>query len=604
MKKWLGLWGFIVFFALETYAVQEFETVVKDIQFNSSSRIVIDKEEIEKSHAKNVTTLLAEQANISIVVSNFTPSSIYLRGGDSSHVLILVDGVPFYDASTIQRTINLNSLDIKSVQKIEIIKGSQSVLYGGQALSGVIKIDTIPKELKNSGYLMNMAGTQRQTESAGGAIIHTGDQTAVVVRASTSQKDSSSPVMDSHKKYPTRLDTGELGYINRNQPLNYLLKVQTSFDKTDIPTTAFPAYNAADADHFETSTYQLNYTGYFSIPDSYLKPALSISSQQSARLFEQSFVDSGGFPTKQDYRGDLLALRYEMTALDFEKYFNLRMGGSFNKEKMIYKDADVLKSDDATEFEGIFVKAQTQAIDHVNLEAGVRSDFNQGKNQIDTYQAGVSLFEDFKIEYSTGFKQPSLFQLFSAYGNADLKPEKSRGFSATLDHQFSNRIFASYTYFENRFENLIVIRGSPQKYENVDSSETKGHEFSFAYVDASRGTTYNMNVGYQEPYDRSQKTWLVRRPLRTASAKIRQEFGKLGVGAGIIHNGSRRDRTGSTSYGTLVSYTLFNLTADYQLNDQVFLFSRVENIGNIHYESSYGFYDEGVNALAGVQIGF
>ena len=65
------------------YAAQEFETVVKETKFNSSSRVIIDKEEIEKSRVKNVTTLLATQANINIIPSNFTPSSIFLRGGDS-----------------------------------------------------------------------------------------------------------------------------------------------------------------------------------------------------------------------------------------------------------------------------------------------------------------------------------------------------------------------------------------------------------------------------------------------------------------------------------------------------------------------------------------
>lgn len=591
-------------FTLKTQAVQEFETVVKDIQFNSSSRIVIDKKEIEKSRAKSLTSLLAAQANISIAQSNFTPSSIYLRGGDSSHVLILVDGVPFYDASTVQRTINLNSLDIKSVQRIEVIKGSQSVLYGGQALSGVIKIETIPQDLKNAGYAVGQAGNHSQAGAAVGLTANTGDQSAVIMRGSYSQKIAASPVLDSNKTYPTRLGSGELGYINRNTPLNYLFKIQTSFDRTLIATTAFPAYSAADADEFKTSTYQLNYTGFFSIPDSVFKPTLSASVQQSARLFEQSFADSGGFPTKQDYKGDLLALRFEVSPLNNE-LLSLRVGANFNQEKMVYRDADILKSDDVTEFEGFFGKIQNVAFSKaLLLEAGVRSDYNKMKSEITTYQVGATVLEEFKIEYSTGFKQPSLFQLFSAYGNSELRPEKSTSFSASLDHAFSDSFSASYTYFANRFENLIVIRGTPQKYENVDSSETQGHEISLIYNDQARGTTYNLNAGYQEPKDKSQKTWLVRRPLRTASFKVRQEFEKLGLGAEVIHNGSRRDRTGAASYGTLVSYTILNLIGDYKLTEQTSLFSRVQNVADHHYESSYGFYDEGIQAQVGAQVDF
>jgi iron complex outermembrane receptor protein len=603
MRKWVFLAWFCAFFPLKTWAV-EFETVVKDIQFNSSSRIVIDKDEIEKSHARSLTTLLATQANVSIVQSNFTPTSIYIRGGDSSHVLILVDGVPFYDASSIQRTINLNSIDIKSVQKIEVIKGSQSVLYGGQALSGVIKIETVPKDLKSAGYGLAQGGNFHQEAVAAGGTLNLRDESALVIRGSYSQKDAASPVLDSKYFYPTHLGTAELGYINRNQDLQYLLKAQTSFDKTFIATTAFPAYSAADTNNFETSTYQMNYTGYFSIPSSWLKPTLSVSAQQSARMFEQNAFDGGGFATKQDYKGNLLALRYEMNALDLDRLLNLRIGATFNQEKMVYRSDDVMQSDDATEFEGFFAKAQSRAVENFNFEAGLRSDFNQMKNRTDTYQIGVTAYEDLKFEYSTGFKQPSLFQLFSAYGNTNLKPERSTSYSANVDHKFSDGFFVSYTYFVTRFENLIVIRGSPQIYENVDSSNTKGHELEFVVRDEPHGTTYTANIGYQEPYDTSQGTWLVRRPLRTVSVKVRQEFEKLGLGAELIHNGSRRDRTGATTYGTLASYTLLNLIADYQFNSKINFFARVQNVADHHYESSYGFYDEGLNAQAGVGVDF
>jgi iron complex outermembrane receptor protein/vitamin B12 transporter len=584
--------------------IQEFETVVKETQFNSSSRIVIDQEEIQKSHAKTLTSLLASQANISIAQSNFTPTSIYLRGGDSSHVLILIDGVPFYDASTIQRTINLNSIDIKSVQKIEVIKGSQSVIYGGQALSGVIKIETIPKELKNEGQVTGQMGSFNQSSSAAGLTQVLENNSAVVVRASYSQKEAASPVLDSSQKYPTRLGTGELAYINRNSKVQYLLKAQTSFDKTLISTTDFPAYSAADADRFETSTYQFNVTGFAQIPTSFFKPILSLSAQQSARIFEQDYFAANGSPTKQDYKGELISVRYDMTLLDHGPLLVLKGGSNFNREKMIYKDKDVLKSDDLTEFEGFFIKSQSQVEKYFNYELGFRSDFNQMKNKIDTFQVGLTLLEEIKIEYSTGFKQPSLFQLFSDYGNSNLEPEKSVSFSVSIDHQFSNAFYASYTVFANRFENLIIIRGSPQKYENVQSSDNFGHELSFVLRDLEKALVYNLAIGYQEPYDYSQKTWLVRRPLRTASLKIHKDYENSGLGLEVIHNGDRRDRTGSARYGTISSYTLVNLISDYKVQDDFSVFARIQNLANQKYESSYGFYDEGINASTGFEYQF
>jgi iron complex outermembrane recepter protein len=594
---------YLLLFSLTARAVQEFETVVKETQFNSSSRIVIDKEEIEKSHARSVTALLAAQANISIAQSNFTPSSIYLRGGDSSHILILVDGVPYYDASTIQRTINLNSIDIKSVEKIEVIKGSQSVLYGGQALSGVIKIETIPKELKNASQVVLQMGSFNQSSVAAGGLHILNDESAVSVRGSYSQKEAASPVLTSTKKYPTNLGTGELSYINRNSPIHYLFKTQTSFDKTSIATTAFPAYSALDTDNYGTSTYQLSLTGLFTMPQNFLKPVLSLTTQQSNRTFEQDYFSSGGYPTKQDYDGKSFLARLELTPVDSGS-FNVRVGGQFNQEKMIFKDSDVLQSDVNTEFEGFFAKGQLHAAENLNLELGLRSDFNQMKNKIDTFQFGATVLEDFKFEYSTGFKQPSLFQLFSAYGNTNLAPEKSTSTSVSLDHRFNDSFFVSYTVFVNQFENLIIIRGTPQKYENVQTSDTRGHELMIAYRDLENALNYNLSLGYQEPYDSAQKTWLVRRPLRTASLKVRKDFEVFGFGAELMHNGDRRDRTGSASYGTLVPYTLLNLVADYTPSEAMSFFTRAQNVTNQRYESSYGFFDEGFNLSAGAQFNF
>lgn len=603
-KSMKNLFFFLAFvFTLHAQAVQEFETIVTDTRFNSSSRVVIDKEEIQKSHAKNVTDLLASQANISIAQSNFTPTSIYLRGGDSSHVLILVDGVPYYDASTIQRTINLNSLDLKSIQKIEIIKGSQSVLYGGQALTGVIKIETIPSQAENSGQLLAEAGNWQQSAVSGGVLRSLSADWSMIARGSYSQKKSTSPVLNSTQTYSTKLGTAELAAVY-NSDIKVILKTQTSFDKTYIPTTAFPSYRAADADNFETSTYQLNNTGVFSAPQMFLKPLFSVSQQRSSRQYEQDAISGLGFPTKQDYVADVLALRFEVEPISSESV-HLKVGGNYAHEKMVYRNLDVLSSDESSEFEGFFAKADFQLNSLLNLEAGLREDFNQMKNKIDTYQLGLSVSDFLKLEYSTGFKQPSLFQLFSSYGNTDLKPEKSTSSSVTVEQNLTTDLFTSITAFENQFENLILIKGSPQRYENVTKTKTIGFEALAAYRFTEQKAQVSLALGYQEPKDLSDGNWLVRRPLRTASLKVRKEFiEKLTLGLELIHNGDRRDKTGSTTYGTLNSYTLVHSTVEYKQNENLAYFVRGQNLFNQRYESSFGFYDEGLNVLAGVEFSF
>ena len=581
-----------------------FETVVKETKFNSSSRIVIEKEEIEKSKARSVTSLLAAQANISIAESNFTPTSIYLRGGDSSHVLILVDGMPFYDASSIQRTINLNSLNLKSIERIEVIKGSQSVLYGGQALTGVIKIETIPRNLKTASQLTQQVGTQNQTMMAVGTLqAWDNANQAIVVRGSYSTKESRSPVLDSKQVYPTRLGTAELAYVNKNSYFDSLLKAQTSFDKTLISTTAFPAYSAADADNFVTSNYQVGVAGQISLHHS-LKPKLSVAAQDTAKLFEQDSISSAGFPTKQDYKGQLYMARLEVVPYERDQVIKTLVGLSTSLEKMTYTNFDTVVADVKKEYEGVFYKVDVQASENILVELGERLDFLNMKQSIHTMQLGFTLAKVLKLEYATGLKRPSLFQAYSSYGNPDLKTEESTSYSAEVEQNITSDIYTSVTYFENTIDNLIIAIGNPQRYENVTKTNTKGVEATLGWRLTEQAAQLNFSLGYQEPKDLSSGEWLVKRPLRTASLKVRKDFNKSGFGVEMIHNGDRRDKSGSASYSTIGSYSLVNLVVDYKPSEPVTLFSRLQNIFNQRYESSYSFYNEGLSATAGVQYDF
>ena len=606
------LFSAISFFSTaKSLALQEFESVVVEQKFNSSSSIVIDHEEIQSSRAKNLTNLLATQANIVITESNFQPFSVYLRGGDSSHVLILVDGVPFYDSASVQRTVNLNSLDLKSIQRIEVIKGSQSVLFGGQALSGVIKIDTIPKELKQSGQILVQGGTQKSATISAGGFAVIGENQGVAVRTSQSYRENISPVIDSSQIYPSRQNTGELAYIFKNSDFESVIKAQTSFDQTSIATTNPATFLPLDTNGLDTSTYQLALTGTFKAKTTPLKPTLYIGTQRSVRLYDQDAINGGGQATRQDYTGDLVTARFEILPVETQ-FFKILLGASLNQEKLSYKDTGILKSDDSTDFAGEFVKFDFTPSSEIQFEAGARADFKKSKNQIganplvSTYQVGVTLFQSLKAEYATGFKQPSLFQLFSNYGNPNLQPEQAISTSLSYEKNITQNLFFSLTYFDNTFSNLIVIQGAPPtlQYQNVSQSKTKGVEATSAFRIPEEHLFLSTTLGYQEPRDLDKDNWLVRRPLRTAAFKLRKEIEKINLGFEIIHNGDRRDSAGSGKYATLNSVTYVNATTEYAATEHVSVFVHGQNLTNQRYESTYGFFDEGLSATVGVEASF
>lgn len=590
----------LVTLSFHVHAIQEFEAVVTDKKFNSSSTIVIDEAEIKKSRAKDLTSLLATQANISVSSSTFQPTSIFLRGGDSSHVLILVDGIPFYDAGTVQRTVSLNSLNLKSVQKIEVIKGSQSVLFGGQALSGVIKITTIPKIVKSSGLINAQLGTQQSRLFSAAGIYALDENQSFLLRANVSDRNNKSPVLNSVQIYPTRANSVEAAYVYKNENLESFVKALTSFDKTFIATSDFATFKAVDTDNFEFSTYQFSSVGSVKLLKDFYKPQVYLAFQRGARIFEQQDTVP---VTNRDFLGDSLSGRIEISPLETEQA-KVVLGLSITQEKLVYNEANSLIADVDQVYQGIFLKSDFKLTPDLFLETGIRTDYVKWGKSVFTYQLGLTLLKDFKLEYSTGFKRPSLTQLYAFFANPELQPEKSTSASITYETNLTTDWFFSVTGFQNEFTNLIVAKGFPTKYENIAKSKTTGVEATTGLRFEPQQLVFNLSLGYQEPRDVDQADWLVRRPLRTASFKVRKEINQFSLGAEVVHNGDRRDRMGMTANGTVEGYTYVNATAEYKYSENLSVYARGQNITNYIYETSHGYYDEGQNYVLGAEYTF
>lgn len=585
-----------LFVSLSTLAIQEIEVVVADQSFSSSSKVVITEKEIKKSQANNLSTLLSTEANIAVVSSNFTPNSIYIRGGDTSHVLFLIDGIPYYDPSTIQRTVNLSTLNLRSVKRVEIIKGSQSVLYGGKALAGVIKIETFPSDIKTTTDFtvqggkrfaeVNLAQQFKLTEAQGFA-----------GNIKLSDAHNKSPVRNSSKTYPQRLTNVDLNYTVRDilfPEAEILVKGQYTNDQAQINTIG-AGQSPADAENFDYTTEAVNYGFVLRKKDSY---SLAISQQQTDREFDQDAASGGGVATNRLYEGVLQAIRLDVNAYESNR-FKVDTGASFSHEELYYREAGVVIADVDQEFEGIFVKGAFKPTEKIVAEAGARQDFNRTKAVAETYQVGLSYSDLLKLEYSTGFNHPSLFQQFNTLGYPELKPEKVTTLAATVENQLADTIRGAITFFESKYDDLItfqLLSPTTYYYKNVAKTETKGVEVYFNYDSLDRATNAQLSLGYQEPKDFTTNTWLARRPLRTASLKVNQEISdKTSAGAELVHTGSRRD--GGT---TLPSYNLIHLVVNYQASQEVNLFARAENIFSQEYQSSYRYYVDGPVVRAGL----
>lgn len=598
----------ILFVSVQTFAIQEIEVVVADQSFSSSSKVVITEKEIKKAQVNNLSTLLSSEANVAISSSNFTPNSIYIRGGDTSHVLFLIDGIPFYDPSTIQRTVNLSTLNLRSVKKIEIIKGSQSVLYGGQALAGVIKIETFPSDIKTSSDF-TVTGGERFAELNIGQQVKVNEAQGFAGNIKLTDAHNISPAKDSSKTYPQRLTNVDLTYTLRDlfsSPYEVIAKGQYTDDQSQISTYEDATGVSSDTENFNSQTEAVNFGLVLRKKDLF---SLAFSQQYTERKFEQDALSSvWGTETAELYDGLLQVVRLDVNAFE-NQTFKVDAGASFNHEELYYKASGVVRADQFQEYEGLFVKAAYKPTEKVVTEAGVRKELNKMTSVTDTYQVGISYADFLKLEHSTGFKSPSLYQQFSTRGNPDLKPEKVTTTAATVEDQLTEKVRGSLTLFTSEYDNLIITQGSPSKYQNVAKTETTGAEVYFNYDNQELATRVQLSFGYQEPKDHSTHDWLVRRPLRTASLKANHDLtDKASFGVEVVHTGSRRDQyftftppfTYATATTTLPSYTLTHIVANYKASQELNLFARAENIFAEEYQPSYGYYVDGPVVRAGL----
>lgn len=573
---------------------------VVDQNFNSSNRIIITEEQIKKSHATSLPQLLASQANINITATPQQPNSIYLRGGDASHVMIIIDGIPNYDPSTVQKTVNLSHLNLKSIKKIEVIKGSQSVLYGGQALAGVIKIETFPTQIENKTEI-TLQGNERSKDLSAGNLTRVSDQVALSSSVRAARLMNRSPVLDSEKYYPDKIGTAEISALFKSHPgRDYILKLNFSDDQSEISTTV-SSFKPEDAVGFKSTTRSQGVSFITQSKDHYL---FALSYQSTARLFYQAPEDNGGIENDQDYRGELFNARLDYTAVNTADS-HVVWGYSHTQEKMGSRFMGANQPEQSGQNEGIYIKADQKLNADVLFEIGARHEMTKLDALDNGYQLGFTWRDWIRLEHSTGFKIPSFFQKYSpGYGNPNLSTERAQMNSVSFDFKKENYL-TSLTFFDTQFENLIMPFGSPSVYQNVAKSRAIGAELYTSLSVESLGMNYVLALGYQEPRDISRNDWLARRPLRTASFKYIQNIADtVTTIIEVNHTGSRTDKSGNTTYDTLPANTLVNAVVDWQVSSVFSTFVRVDNITDQTYQNSYGYYTWGLSPKVGLQAKF
>jgi vitamin B12 transporter len=267
-----------------------------------------------------------------------------------------------------------------------------------------------------------------------------------------------------------------------------------------------------------------------------------------------------------------------------------------------------------------YFQNQLKLFNQLFVTAGLRIDDNKTFGTETTYKVALAyLFHPtdtkFKGTWGTGFKAPSLYQLYApaipAYGflggNPSLKPEKSESFDVGIEQNlFDEKLFLSFVYFHNDYDKYITFYSYPDytsTYINLNKAEAKGYEIE-ATFNPLKNLTVAANYTRTDTRDKTNGGQLLRRPKHLSSLAVNYVVRKdLQLNLSLKYIGRRVDWSyGENNIGK--PYTRVDLAGSYTINEHFQLFSRIENLFNEHYQEIKGYDTAGISAFGGVKLSF
>ncbi|MCO6430427.1 MAG: TonB-dependent receptor, partial [Deltaproteobacteria bacterium] len=257
-----------------------------------------------------------------------------------------------------------------------------------------------------------------------------------------------------------------------------------------------------------------------------------------------------------------------------------------------------------------FLEDQLIYGEHVGATFGIRIDDNSKSGSEVTWKAAPSYLivesgTRLKGSVGTGFKAPSLFQLYSEFGRQDLQPEESLGWDVGLEQQLPEGIIVDVTYFRNEFDNLINFDPGTFIFENIAEAETSGFEAVLRYKFMENGVLRAVYT-YTDSEDNITGMSLLRRPKNKYALGARFSPAQgWNIDISCAYYGPRFDNDFSTFPAQRVKlggYTLYNVAASYDITENLELFVRGENLSDKEYEEVFGFGEPGLAIYGGVRL--
>ena len=546
-----------------------------------ATNTVINRKEIIESQALTVADVLRTKAGIDIA-SNGGPgqtSSIFIRGAESDHTLLMIDGVKI-NPGTIG-VAAIQNIPLNMIDRIEVIMGPRSTLYGSDALGGVIQIFTRQGETTEAGWRFGSFNTQELSAS-----FHRKDgDVRLGIDLSGARTDG----------FPTRTEADNDSPY-KNDSIN--LKLGNTFGNTDLDFQFIGSRGRTDYYDFFLTPVAQDYTN----STSSLKANIYAMENWVSKIKLSYFKDDIQQRQSTDF---LKTTRYE---LDWQNDIVIGAANLVTAGLQTYREnAESLSFgagfDENTDTVGIYVQDQFESGAN-QITAGLRyTDYSafDGKTTGElSYGYQASQATKMIASLATGFRAPGSTDRFGFGGNPDLVPETSTSIELSARFNPSSVHRTRVSVFQNEIDNLINFVDPdgfngpiPGRNENIDETRTRGIELVYSF----RKGPYvvDADATYQDPKDLTTDKQLARRAKEKYSLTGRYVGSGYSASAQLTYTGERPD----SAYSDIIldAFSLLNLSATKSFGKLIHVGLRLENITDEEYQLADGFNTAGRSAF-------
>ncbi len=555
-----------------------------------SSVTVLTRETLQKRGDRTVADSLSRVSGVNLSRTGGVggQSSIRMRGTNPGQTLVLIDGIRVSDTAGIENSFDFSTLMINDIERIEVLKGNQSSLYGSDAIGGVINIITHKRTtgVGGNGFL---EGGSFGTVHGGASVNGGNDKVSYGLSANHFHNDGFS-----RRNTGKELDGNQISNIRGNIGVditdNLNFNVQAGYELANFEyDSGFGTSQISDGD--KELMYSKTQLTHFSFDDT-LKNTLYYDASQTDRhdnFGSGSLADFKGTHQKVGYQGDInlftrdtLTLGTDYTLEEAENSY----GFSGDNENYAYF---------ANYIKGIG--------DNLTLDFGGRIDDHDQFGTQATYRTTLAYVipqtnSKLHSSFGTGFKAPTLYQLYdTSSGNKNLQPERSVGFDVGVTQKFLKEyVTTDVTYFHNKIDNLITY-SFPAGYSNTRKANIQGIEFD-TNIKATEKLNFFGNYTFTDASDDTTRLSLARRPKHLFNLGTDFQIDKFSTTLLGKYVGNQLDS--GTKYNK--SFFTADIKTSYDVTDTVSLYGRVDNIFDTDYQEVLTYNTSGVAAYGGIRL--